>query len=162
MSSWFQGYRMTPEQKERRAKAQAATARHRKKLLEKYDHECQLCGSDEGLQIDHIKPIAKGGSDAIHNLWVLCGRCNVAKGERLACPQCTKSWRSCECDWAALHNLRDLENLYAENCGSVDPNVGCCCPEHDCEGCELCPVCHTEYFTWQLIESKHGVGVMAN
>lgn len=57
-------------------------------LIEKYPF-CSLCGArpsknnDVELDIDHIVPISKGGSDDIENLQVLCHRCNRAKGNHL-------------------------------------------------------------------------------
>lgn len=49
----------------------------------KRDHYCcQICGSRYGqLEIDHIKPIAKGGKTTYDNLQTLCKRCNQAKGD---------------------------------------------------------------------------------
>jgi 5-methylcytosine-specific restriction endonuclease McrA len=38
-------------------------------LLEKWNRECAYCGAkDVPLQIEHIQPRAKGGSDSITNL----------------------------------------------------------------------------------------------
>ena len=51
----------------------------------KRDRICQLCGvsRDEArLEVDHIVPRSKGGSNEPDNLQVLCGRCNRAKGNR--------------------------------------------------------------------------------
>jgi ATP adenylyltransferase len=50
---------------------------------------CTLCGSrpdrnsDVELDIDHIVPVSKGGSDDESNLQVLCAKCNRAKGNSL-------------------------------------------------------------------------------
>lgn len=54
------------------------------KLIEKYPY-CTLCGTKPsdgtiGLDIDHIIPASKGGSDDESNLQVLCAKCNRAKG----------------------------------------------------------------------------------
>lgn len=43
---------------------------------------CFYCGAKKPLQIDHIIPRAKGGSDDIENLQLLCARCNRVKGVR--------------------------------------------------------------------------------
>ena len=44
---------------------------------------CQYCGRsapDVILQVDHIKPVAKGGKNDIMNLVTSCRECNIGKG----------------------------------------------------------------------------------
>jgi hypothetical protein len=46
---------------------------------------CQYCGAEAPnvlLQVDHIKPVAEGGSDDIVNLITSCFDCNSGKGAR--------------------------------------------------------------------------------
>jgi 5-methylcytosine-specific restriction endonuclease McrA len=43
-------------------------------------HECKYCGSTENLEIDHIIPLAKGGTNELDNLQILCKKCNRKKG----------------------------------------------------------------------------------
>ena len=48
-------------------------------------YRCRICGRSgvfEDLEIDHIKPIAKGGKSEYNNLQTLCKRCNYEKGDR--------------------------------------------------------------------------------
>lgn len=45
-------------------------------------HKCQCCGSTEHLTIDHIIPLARGGSNDLDNLQILCRSCNSRKGAR--------------------------------------------------------------------------------
>jgi hypothetical protein len=40
---------------------------------------CRICGQSQKLHVDHIVPRAKGGSDAMDNLWLLCDQCNLSK-----------------------------------------------------------------------------------
>jgi len=55
----------------------------REYLLEKWGRRCAYCGAKNvPLQIDHIEPKIKGGSDRISNLTLACGPCNTKKGGR--------------------------------------------------------------------------------
>ena len=52
-------------------------------LLEKWNRQCAYCGKKEvPLEIEHIVPRAKGGSDRVSNLTLACGPCNKAKDTR--------------------------------------------------------------------------------
>lgn len=65
-----------------------------KEVLEKYGTDCHICnkpidlnaprgtgkpGWENGLQIDHVYPLSKGGSDTIDNVRPSHGRCNILK-----------------------------------------------------------------------------------
>ncbi len=53
----------------------------REYLLEKWDRQCAYCGvKDIPLQIEHIQPRAKGGSNRLSNLTLSCEKCNTKKG----------------------------------------------------------------------------------
>ncbi|WP_293352195.1 MULTISPECIES: RNA-guided endonuclease IscB [unclassified Microcoleus] len=53
----------------------------REYLLNKWDRKCAYCGvTDTPLQVEHIHPKAKGGSNRISNLCLACEKCNVRKG----------------------------------------------------------------------------------
>ena len=50
-------------------------------LLEKWGRACAYCGAtDTPLQVDHVRPKARGGSDRVSNLALACPSCNQAKG----------------------------------------------------------------------------------
>lgn len=54
----------------------------RKYVLQRNNYQCQSCGQqsyETQLNIDHIIPLANGGSNDISNLQVLCSRCNQKK-----------------------------------------------------------------------------------
>ena len=44
---------------------------------------CVICGSDFNTCIDHKTPIARGGTNEVSNLQILCEPCNLRKGARL-------------------------------------------------------------------------------
>ncbi|PSF31068.1 HNH endonuclease [Aphanothece hegewaldii CCALA 016] len=53
----------------------------REYLLAKFNRTCKYCGAvDQPLEIDHIYPKSKGGSDRISNLTLSCHLCNQKKG----------------------------------------------------------------------------------
>jgi len=53
----------------------------REYLLEKWGRKCAYCGKEDvPLQIDHIHPKSKGGTDRVRNLTLACKPCNDAKG----------------------------------------------------------------------------------
>jgi 5-methylcytosine-specific restriction endonuclease McrA len=53
----------------------------REYVLEKWQRRCAYCAKENvPLQVEHIVPRAKGGSDRISNLTLACEKCNIAKG----------------------------------------------------------------------------------
>lgn len=55
----------------------------REYLLEKWDRKCTYCNKkDIPLQIEHIHPKSKGGSNRISNLCLACDKCNKKKGDK--------------------------------------------------------------------------------
>lgn len=60
----------------------AVTKRLRFEILRRDNHTCQSCGakpSDAELVVDHVIPVALGGSDEPANLQTLCAPCNSGK-----------------------------------------------------------------------------------
>ncbi len=53
----------------------------REYLLNKWDRKCAYCGAENvPLQIEHIHPKAKGGTNRVSNLCLACEPCNIKKG----------------------------------------------------------------------------------
>ena len=53
----------------------------RQYLLQKWGHTCAYCGvKDVPLEIEHIHPKAKGGTNRVSNLSIACNSCNTKKG----------------------------------------------------------------------------------
>jgi 5-methylcytosine-specific restriction endonuclease McrA len=84
---------LNPDQKRatkavRRARERSAPGRYVKKdvgeLLSKQKNLCAACRAKLGdaYEVDHIIPLAGGGSNDRLNLQILCGPCNRSKGAR--------------------------------------------------------------------------------
>ncbi len=57
----------------------------REYLLEKWGRKCAYCGAiDIPLEIEHITPKSRGGSNRVSNLTVACHACNQRKGSQTA------------------------------------------------------------------------------
>ena len=54
----------------------------RKVVFERDTYRCCVCGDYHNLQIDHIKPVSKGGTNDLDNLQTLCQACNSKKSNR--------------------------------------------------------------------------------
>ncbi len=55
----------------------------REYLLEKWNRKCAYCGATgTQLEIEHIKPLSKGGSNRVSNLTIACHSCNQAKSNQ--------------------------------------------------------------------------------
>lgn len=58
----------------------------RTRVLERAGFRCRRCGAspDDGakLVVDHITPVARGGTRALDNLQALCSACNAGKSDR--------------------------------------------------------------------------------
>lgn len=53
-----------------------------RKLREKYNKRCAICGEQKPLGPDHIRPISKGGTNFITNIQPVCQPCNSRKGAK--------------------------------------------------------------------------------
>jgi len=57
----------------------------REYLLDKWGRKCVYCGkTDVPLQVEHIIPKSRGGTDRVSNLTLACKTCNVKKGNQTA------------------------------------------------------------------------------
>jgi 5-methylcytosine-specific restriction endonuclease McrA len=54
-------------------------------LLEKWKRQCAYCSkTDTPLEIEHMMPKSRGGSNRLYNLTLACHRCNEKKGNQTA------------------------------------------------------------------------------
>ena len=75
-------------QEEEKAKAQTNNRKTlpsdvRKQVWERDEGKCTKCGSSEDIELDHIIPLAKGGSNNKNNIQLLCAPCNRSKGSKV-------------------------------------------------------------------------------
>jgi 5-methylcytosine-specific restriction enzyme A len=68
-----------PPQKTNRIAIPAAARAY---VFDRDRNACCLCGTTENLTIDHIIPLAKGGTNDLSNFQTLCRQCNSRKGDR--------------------------------------------------------------------------------
>jgi hypothetical protein len=54
--------------------------------LEKFGRKCAYCGKEDvkDLEVEHIIPKTRGGSNRISNLTLACKKCNLKKGNQFA------------------------------------------------------------------------------
>jgi|GEM_PF-1077666 len=55
-------------------------------ILKRDNYRCKKCGAtskETQLEVDHIHPVSKGGTNDPRNLQTLCKRCNLGKGARI-------------------------------------------------------------------------------
>jgi len=62
----------------------SVTPGQRTRILERDGFKCRRCGAgrDAILQVDHVDPKSKGGTDTDDNLQTLCRVCNLGKRDR--------------------------------------------------------------------------------
>ena len=83
----------------------------REYLLEKWNRQCAYCGKkDVPLQVEHMHPRSRGGSNSVNNLTLACQPCNQKKGSRTAAefghPQLTARAARPLADAAAVNATR--------------------------------------------------------
>lgn len=67
-------------------KRAAISKKKRFDIFKRDGFKCQYCGAhppDVALHVDHIHPVAEGGTNEIENLVTSCEPCNLGKGARL-------------------------------------------------------------------------------
>jgi 5-methylcytosine-specific restriction endonuclease McrA len=84
----------------------------REYLLEKWERKCAYCGqAGTPLEIDHIIPRSRGGSNRVDNLTIACCECNRRKGNlslEVFAPSCVEKIRKVPsfADSAAVNSTR--------------------------------------------------------
>lgn len=55
----------------------------RRKIMERDKYRCRYCGDYVELEIDHLIPVSKGGTNEEENLVTACRLCNRVKGTNI-------------------------------------------------------------------------------
>ena len=81
-------------------------------LLLKFGHTCAYCGGlsqDPVLEVEHLTPSSRGGTNRVPNLAIACDTCNQAKGRRT--PE----------EWAQTlkDSQKEIDVVRVTNCGRV-------------------------------------------
>lgn len=79
----WEAYNSTKAVKRRKANGYTSDPSVRLKVIDKHGDKCLKCGATEEIQLDHVKPVSKGGKNEIDNLQPLCKSCNVSKGTKI-------------------------------------------------------------------------------
>jgi hypothetical protein len=67
-----------------------------RRLVRRYRHRCAYCGGNEdGIHMDHVIPLSRGGRHAIGNVLPACQACNLSKGAKLVA-----EWKRDEAAWS--------------------------------------------------------------
>ncbi|MEK7482931.1 MAG: RNA-guided endonuclease IscB, partial [Planctomycetota bacterium] len=81
----------------------------REYLLEKFSRTCAYCAKkDIPLQVEHIVPKSRGGTDRVSNLTIACEKCNLKKGTKTA-----EEFGHSEVQKQALKPLKDASAVNA-------------------------------------------------
>jgi len=74
------------ERKEKQKQRPSLNPTLRYKILKRDRHTCKSCGArapEVELEVDHIIPVSKGGTDDENNLTTKCVPCNRGKSDRV-------------------------------------------------------------------------------
>ena len=81
LAEWKQ--ELQSDEEKRKPKRKAFSSKKRRKIMERDKYRCKLCGDHKDLEIDHIIPVSKGGSNEASNLQTLCKLCNIRKSDSM-------------------------------------------------------------------------------
>ncbi|MCP2241228.1 RNA-guided endonuclease IscB [Thermoanaerobacterium thermosaccharolyticum] len=122
----------------------------REYLLVKWGRKCAYCGKENvPLEVEHIVPKSRGGTDRVSNLTIACHECNQKKGnmtaEEFGYPDIQKQAKQPLKDAAMINATRWktynlLKEMYPVECGTgaltkknrIDRNLP---KEHYCDAC---------------------------
>lgn len=80
------------------------TKRTRYEILKRDNHTCRYCGDsapDVKITVDHVTPLALGGSDSPDNLVAACRDCNAGKSSTSPTAETVADVKQIDMQWAA-------------------------------------------------------------
>ena len=80
---WNGGRHSKRERAAARVEWERIASRVRPVILARDGYKCVICGNTENLEVDHIVPLARMGTNDADNLQTLCRSCNRSKGADL-------------------------------------------------------------------------------
>lgn len=98
----------------------AVSKRLRFEILRRDNHACRYCGASAPtvvLTVDHITPVALGGTDAPENLVAACVDCNAGKTSTVPDQEHVEAAEVASIEWAAAVQLA-AEKLRQERAGA--------------------------------------------
>lgn len=81
----------------------AVSKRTRYEVLKRDSHTCRYCGAsapDATLTVDHVTPVALGGSDSPDNLVAACRDCNAGKASTSPGAEAVADVKQLDMQWA--------------------------------------------------------------
>lgn len=88
----------------------------REYLLEKWGRRCAYCGAaDKPLEVEHLVPRSRGGSNRVSNLTLACKPCNQTKGNQTAEALARQPLK----DAAAVNSVRYIIGTWLKELGLV-------------------------------------------
>ena len=71
-------------------------ARIRRQVLDRDGWRCRACGRPGRLEVDHVLPLERGGTNDLSNLQTLCPGCHIRKTRTERRPQSAEQqeWRA--------------------------------------------------------------------
>lgn len=100
----------------------AVSKRTRYEVLKRDNHTCRYCGGtapDAILTVDHVTPVALGGSDDPSNLVAACRDCNYGKASSNPDAELVADVKATDLRWADAHR-RAAELLAAKDAEAND------------------------------------------
>ncbi len=86
---------------------------------------CQFCGSQPGydeIEIDHLVPVSKGGSDDEANLIATCKKCNRGKSDLVMFPEnMTEGRCRLDADWVVHKSFGEWQVKYHPTDNDMQP-----------------------------------------